>query len=901
MEKFLVKSANAETSSPSCASPSPEKPFSSPPPVQHQTPSKPPCSSASSSPQIQTKSHRTTQKSSKALAVSPRALTPSSKASTPSSKASTPKSSTSRGGWTVVLLKMGKKIQMHILCRRSNGRIGPFSSAPAASKRRPMWEPITECDYKVKIENGGFKKTFEFENSDNEKATFRADNMDPLLTSVNPYSQKVASLLVMKPKLLAAYFTLLSCSEHFCYFKPEIHDQNGVMKDGSGIDEDALGRLGGSLSDFEAFTKVAVENVAVIGGRDEPSLKISPASKKRKLTDFFNVTDKKQTKTEKTEQNYQEMVAEEGGLEKSVVSSYVQCLRICLDKLSVSPDLFLPVNPIKVNDIAESMTERLEVSQLVVSVIPADIERFEREGDDEHFWVVHGAHRFEAMKKVDLIHRSKTKAVPGFPEDRSIMCFILKVDAASLTNYLNIKCNDLATEFQSSASNEALFFVYHGLVERTKDNSEALEVVLKIAHSRHLGPNDLTVYRKVTTWPNPVLDKLISVLGGFQTFQTTDAKARGVQKRIRQRQPNIMSTTMFRQLGGCSPQYFLDNHVKVLENIISLKELLEASDKSNRSAKEKQKVVTCADGVFDIASLQTKYPNKFSSEALEQFAGAEPYGRNKNPQGQRLKQYVKCVQIGRTYDDPIQIDKIEHFSDVSSTELENFDVVILNVCKDNVEFVKCCIDSLCCSIKDFYSVFLVLDSQDDLVEVYQWLQTWKEKPEFKIQQLLFRKEKSFPSSENINENATFCILFGKVTVFKDQLFALNDDIRKDLKNLVAKVTPPGGRVAYVSKGDGKVMQVHKENQVVESSDVQYKYFVMASEFAKVQKMFFIAAAPVPNLIEKPSEKEDSESEMVDEEEDGEMETDAENCDYGLFGSGDSDNLMRQSSTSSTKY
>jgi hypothetical protein len=41
---------------------------------------------------------------------------------------------------------MGKKIQMHILCRRSNGRIGPYTSSGHASKRRPLWEPISECE-----------------------------------------------------------------------------------------------------------------------------------------------------------------------------------------------------------------------------------------------------------------------------------------------------------------------------------------------------------------------------------------------------------------------------------------------------------------------------------------------------------------------------------------------------------------------------------------------------------------------------------------------------------------------------------------------------------------------------------------------------------------------------------
>ena len=95
-------------------------------------------------------------------------------------------------------------------------------------------------------------------------------------------------------------------------------------------------------------------------------------TKKRKLTDYLNnqIRNLKLIKTEQTEQRFQEMENEAGGLEKSVVSSYVKCQSIPLDKLSVSPDLFLPINLVKVNKIAESMIERLEVSQL--SLVPGE-------------------------------------------------------------------------------------------------------------------------------------------------------------------------------------------------------------------------------------------------------------------------------------------------------------------------------------------------------------------------------------------------------------------------------------------------------------------------------------------------------------------------------------------------
>ena len=65
----------------------------------------------------------------------------------------TPKAVNSRTGWSVVLVKMEGKIQMHIICQRYNGKRGLYTSAPTAAKSRPTWEPISGCEYLV-LNNG---------------------------------------------------------------------------------------------------------------------------------------------------------------------------------------------------------------------------------------------------------------------------------------------------------------------------------------------------------------------------------------------------------------------------------------------------------------------------------------------------------------------------------------------------------------------------------------------------------------------------------------------------------------------------------------------------------------------------------------------------------------------------
>ena len=115
-------------------------------------------------------------------------------------------------------MKLEAKIQMHIICQRYNGKRGLYTSAPSAAKTRPTWEPIAGCEYLV-LNNGKGgppKKVFQFRNIDGDRAKFRADTMLPLLTEVAPFTQMMLALLVSKPKLLAAYISLLSSSKQFC-------------------------------------------------------------------------------------------------------------------------------------------------------------------------------------------------------------------------------------------------------------------------------------------------------------------------------------------------------------------------------------------------------------------------------------------------------------------------------------------------------------------------------------------------------------------------------------------------------------------------------------------------------------------------------------------------------------
>jgi hypothetical protein len=835
-----------------------------------------------------------------------------------SRKDSTPKSSNSKTGWSVIHVKMQQKIQMHIMCKRSNGKIGPFSSAGSASKRRPMWEPIVKCDFKIEKKGTESKRLFQFKNVDNDTAVFRADLFNPLLVAVNPFTQKCTALLVSNPKLLASYLSLLSCSEKYVGHNSDTHDKNGFSKGVGFSGEESLVRLGGSESEYVEFVKSAVATAADVdgvGGKQSSIEKISPISKKRKVTDFFSPIEKKKlSKTEIIEENFRGMVTDDGGLEKSVVSAYLGIEALPLEQLHVSPDLFLPINQTKVNDLVESMSDRLEVSQLVVSVIPADLTKYDEDGTNEKYWVVHGIHRLEAMKKLDAMN--KIKPIPGFPSKRSLICFILKVDSPSLTNYINIKCNDLASGFQSRASNEALLFVYKGLLQSTKDKVESLDIIEKICFSRHMGSKELAVYRKIAEWPVGVLDQLIAVLDKFQTYQTMDSTARGTMVKIRRRDANTMSTAMFRQLGNCLPDFFKKNHVRVLTNEASLKEILSESDEANDIGKSEKKVVLCAVGSENIESLKSKFPEKFSHEIVKQFTKAEISGKKRNILGMRLKNYVKSVQQGTSFEEPVKFETFQAWSDINISKLEGHDVIVLNVCKENFELVKCWIDYMCCSTKEFYSVLVILESETYLKDIYKSLDTYKDKPEFKINLCMFKQEKSAENSENVNENVVFSVLFGKVNIFKGPVMSMNDVINKDLLKVVNKVTPPSGKVAYISRGDKKVVKIHTDGPSgTEASNVQVTYFVTEGELAKIHQQPSDSVKVVKSMVKSyiTNVNNANDGEIVDEEEysdteDDEEETDGENVDdeeveeFNVTqNDGENSDITKQPSTSSTIY
>ena len=146
--------------------------------------------------------------------------------------------------------------------------------------------------------------------------------------------------------------------------------------------------------------------------------------------------------------------------------------------------------------------------------------------------------------------------------------------------------------------------------------------------------------------------------------------------------------------------------------------------------------------------------------------------------------------------------------------------------------------------------------------------------------------------------------------------ALNGVIENELKEMVSKVTPPGGKVAYLSTGVGKVIPVHKVLPVVENktSDVEVTYIVTKKEVKKMKKMLLVplhdlgARSPLKEreVSSRNEKKEDDSGTEEESDSDGSNTGDEEEAkETGLTEDGkevsELSSLVREPSTSCTKY
>ena len=470
----------------------------------------------------QTKGHQSTSlmKASPSLSNVPRTPT-SASSSKPVLKDSpqTPKSSKSRSCWMFQTYKMGNSYSIEISVRNHAGKIGPLSVCKPAARYRPSFGSIAKFESSTAVDKktGEHTETFIVINEDNVKHRFRQDLLYIFLKSTNPFTQMCQGLIQDgKWKLLSLYLTQCAQSKEFTMFRQDIHTEEGLMKEGNLVAVHDLTKAGGSIVELKQFILLAKNCAIVIGGQDD-SQGSTPTIRQKRINEYYlaSAPAKKMNKADQVEHNYRQECENVNGLEQKLTSSFSGFRKISLDNLSVSDKLSIPFNEAEVVPLAEDMHDRFNPALCVLTVTGED----ETFSEDNKYSVVEGVHRLKALQLLDS--QGRLLQVPGI-EDRKIECFVLtSTGDPAIDNYCNIHSNDQARQYQSKSSLHELIYVYSFLSKAYADAKKALEAVEKMSKLRHIGADDLTSLKKISSWPELAIDHLIEVLKKYERYQTT--------------------------------------------------------------------------------------------------------------------------------------------------------------------------------------------------------------------------------------------------------------------------------------------------------------------------------------------------------------------------------------------
>ena len=114
------------------------------------------------------------------------------------------------------------------------------------------------------------------------------------------------------------------------------------------------------------------------------------------------------------------------------MNSYVHFRHVEIDKLSLSPKLFLPFDEDNVRAIMDSIEEQLDPGGAVITVCLEDLESYQdsKNSTDIKLFVMCGQHKFVAMQ--NLKRQGKLDQMKGFTNGK-IPCFICQTASAAVS------------------------------------------------------------------------------------------------------------------------------------------------------------------------------------------------------------------------------------------------------------------------------------------------------------------------------------------------------------------------------------------------------------------------------------------------------------------------------------
>ena len=310
-------------------------------------------------------------------------------------------------------------------------------------------------------------------------------------------------------------------------------------------------------------------------------------------------------------------------------------------------------------------------------------------------------------------------------------------------------------------------------------------------------------------------------------------------------------------------EYFDDNVQSVLDKHVSLKDLVTNFE----GLKEYQRLMELILQLTEHQSmeeLKTLFPGQFEMENITKYKGAL-IGPKVNDQGEDLEDYCKSVLSKRPSDKKSVVCFEVLDSKANENGLEDFDVAVINRKTDDMDEVIEVVNVVVKSSK-LKTVLILFGSELDQSSALSYIRNQQLPSQFVVTQILFDSINVKKVARGIHENLKFGILINKNEIVVPPLAMYNQGL-SNLKNVVSKICPPGGSVAYVSESDLPLVKLHSN----EKGSRNITYFAVE----KTIKAFQVRLAKERHSKEGESEdsEENSQRSPVESTEDVEESTD----------------------------
>ena len=206
--------------------------------------------------------------------------------------------------------------------------------------------------------------------------------------------------------------------------------------------------MGGSSEELKDFIRKAEDCCLKVGTNREIMKNVEGVAKRRLPTQSNTLSIAvKKTRRETVEDNKDAEVRDKDGLEVNFMNDYLGRVEIKIDNLVLSDKIQIPISNDKVSGLREKLLQRTDPSLLCLTVCPPEGTDVTKSNlQDLTFSVIHGRHRFLALKKLDeqgLL--SKIRSM----ESRSITCFVVRADSLIQANYAHLRGNDIQADYVS--------------------------------------------------------------------------------------------------------------------------------------------------------------------------------------------------------------------------------------------------------------------------------------------------------------------------------------------------------------------------------------------------------------------------------------------------------------------